>query len=430
MSSRGLRLGRHRATTRHLAAVYPFHVDAGIGSRGVYLGTNETAGGAAWCYDPFQLYTDGLLSSPNMVVFGNVGSGKSSFVKTYLYRSIGLLRSPGGGPRWCAVLDPKGEYKQLADALGLRHLRLQPGGQTRLNPLDAGAIGGTTAEELAARRATVTIALTEALLHRQLTPIEDAAVGWACAAVSRPAAPPPTLADVVALVANPTGEMADQAQQSAAVLAHAVEAVRFGLGKLLDRELRGMFDGPSTEQLDFGGRGVVIDLSAVYQDPEALTVVMIAATGWLQSLLAAPESEQVPRRVQVLEELWALLANERVARYYQACQKLARRYGVANIAVTHRIADLRAQTDDGTAAAKIASGLLADTQTRVLFRQQSDQVAEARELLGLSAVEASSLPTLVTGQALWRVADHAALVQHHRSPIEETFANTDGQMRI
>jgi hypothetical protein len=36
----------------------------------------------------------------------------------------------------------------------------------------------------------------------------------------------------------------------------------------------------------------------------------------------------------------------------------SRAYGVANIAVAHRISDLRAQADDGTATAKITAGLL------------------------------------------------------------------------
>ena len=106
----------------------------------------------------------------------------------------------------------------------------------------------------------------------------------------------------------------------------------------------------------------------------------------------------MPRRVQVLEEIWALLASERTAKYLQSCQKLARSYGVANISVAHRIADLRAQADDGTATAKVGLGLLADTQTRILFRQPSDQVAEATELLGLSEQNDSSFPDSSEGE--------------------------------
>ena len=126
---------------------------------------------------------------------------------------------------------------------------------------------------------------------------------------------------------------------------------------------------------------------------------MIAATGWLQSLLAAPESADVPRRVQVLEEIWALLGSERVAKYYQSCQKLARSYGVANMSVAHRIADLRSQADDGTATAKVAMGILADTQTQILFRQPTDQIAEATQILGLTSHEAEHPPASRPGRS-------------------------------
>jgi hypothetical protein len=187
---------------------------------------------------------------------------------------------------------------------------------------------------------------------------------------------------------------------------------------------------PSTQHVDWTGRGIVIDLSAVHHDQDALTAVMIPATGWLQALLATPESDHVPRRVQVLEEIWALLGTTRVARYLQSCQKLARTYGVANISVAHRIADLRAQADDGTAANKIAAGLLADTQTRILFRQSSDQMTEAVDLLGLTSVEAALLPRLARARALWKVGDHTAVVQHHVSPDEWAICDTDRRLNV
>ena len=137
LKGRLLRRLSHRVRiTRHS----PVHVGAGLGPRGIYIGEEVSAGGSAWCYDPFQLYTDGVITSPNILVLGTIGSGKSAAVKTLLYRSIGLLGSPGGQPRWCAILDPKGEYGPLADALGLARLNLHPGGTTRLNPLDAGPL--------------------------------------------------------------------------------------------------------------------------------------------------------------------------------------------------------------------------------------------------------------------------------------------------
>src|SRR5205807_6436777 len=105
-------------------------------------------------------------------------------------------------------------------------------------------------------------------------------------------------------------------------------------------------------------------------------------------------------------------ASERTSRYLQACWKLGRAYGVANIAIVHRLSDLRAQADDGSATAKVSMGLLADTQTRVLFRQASDQIPDARALLGLTATEALVLPRLCRGRAIWKVAGRTAVVQH------------------
>lgn len=428
----GLRLPRHRATTANLCSAYPFQAAHGLGGRGVYLGTDQLAGGGAFCYDQFELYTQGVISSPNMVIFGQVGSGKSSAVKTFLYRSVGVLGSPNVGHRWCAVVDPKGEYGPLATALDLDVLNLYRGGPTRLNPLDPGPAGEwASPDELVARRTTLVAALVASVLHRELSPVEDAVIGWAIAHVTGRRTGIPTLADIAVLLADPTPEMAERARASTEELSRSVDAARFALGKLLDRDLRGMFDGPSTTSLDWSGRGVVVDLSAVHQDPQALTLVMIAATAWLQALLATPEGNDVPRRYQVLEECWALLESERTAKYLQSCWKLARAYGVANIAVAHRISDLRAQADDGTAAAKVAMGLLGDTDTRVVFRQASDQVAEATALLDLTSTEAALLPQLRRGRALWKVGPHTSVVQHViGSSVEKAICNTDARVVV
>jgi hypothetical protein len=178
-------------------------------------------------------------------------------------------------------------------------------------------------------------------------------------------------------------------------------------------------------RLDWSGPGIVLDLSAVHHEPEALTLVMVAATAWLQTVLARPDG---PPRLQVLDEAWSLLGSERTSRYLQACWKLGRSYGVANLAIVHRLSDLRAQADDGTATAKVSMGLLADTQTRILFRQSTDQITEARELLGLTRTEADLVSRLCRGRALWKVGGRTAVVQHVIGHAERRFCDTDARM--
>jgi hypothetical protein len=187
-----------------------------------------------------------------------------------------------------------------------------------------------------------------------------------------------------------------------------------------------MFDGPSTLRVDWDGPGVVLDLSAVHHDPDALPLVMVAATAWLQALMASGAGRQ---RVQVLDEAWCLLGTRHTASYLQACWKLGRTYGVANIAIAHRPSDLAAQADDGTATAKIAAGLLADTATKIVLRQAPDQLGPAADLLGLTPAERSVVGHLVRGRALWRVGAHTAVVQHHLAPRESRMCDTDQSMR-
>jgi hypothetical protein len=419
--TRRLALAHHRATTAPLATAYPFLAEAGLGGRGVYLGTNLLTGGGGFAYDPFEAYTAGVLTNPNILIAGEPGVGKSALTKAFLARSVAVFG------RWCAIADPKGEYDGLAAHLGLARINLHPGGTARLNPLDPPPVGGDDELETARRQTTMVCALLAHVLGRALSPLEDAVVGWAITELARTRARghTATLADLARLLAEPTADMAARARTSAADLARGAEAATYALGKLLDRSLRGMFDGPTTIALDPDGPGVVLDLSAVHHDPDALTLVMVAATAWLQAVLARPGSR---RRIQVLDEAWALLGTAHTARYLQACWKLCRAYGIANVAVVHRLSDLRAQADDGTTTAKGTAGLLADTQTRVLFRQAADQIPDARTLLGLTPTEATLLTRLVKGRALWKIGGRSAVVHLSLRATEAALCDTDAAM--
>ena len=420
----GLIVDRHRATTRNLATAYPFHTGPGPSTAGPYLGVNVTGGGSGWYFDPFELYADASqpISDSNVLIAGRPGKGKSTGAKTFLYREIGLY----GRRRFIAVNDPKGEYTPLADALGLTVIKLHPGGQHRLNPLDAAP--GDRSGGLLGRQRLVTSMLS-IVLDRRLEPSEEALISRA---IEHLAAKVLTfdLADLAHLIAEPPEVLVahpELAGMTAGELRAAATPLRFALGKLLDRTLRGMFDGYTTAAIDWvNSAGVVIDLSAVFADREALPLVMMAAGAWLQSALTALGPDR--RALQVDDEVWALLENEWAVKHLQARLKLCRHWGICNVLICHKLSDLSAQAADGTAAAKVAAGLLAEIGTRIVFAQPHDQAGYTADLLGLSAIETALLPRLVKGRALWRVGERAAVVQHVVAP-GETFCNTDQSMR-
>jgi len=412
--ARGLRVERHRATMAHLASIYPCHTDTSIGERGPYIGVNVTGGGSGWYFDPFELYATGVLTNPNCLVTGDIGSGKSALVKAFLGRELAVYRSR----RMVTILDPKGEYAPFARAHGLPVIRLHPGGVDRLNPMDHRGDPGETVH-----RQGLAIALVAGVLGRALDATEDALLGWAVTALARTGRPF-TLADVAATVADPAGELVALSRRTPLELAHAATPVVFALDKLLTRTLAGMFDGPTTVAVDWAdGPGFVIDLSAVYGDDDALPLVMLAATSWLRGVLRPGTDRRV---IQVIDEAWAAVRHG--AHHFQGSLKLSRTYGVSTWLICHRPADLTAQSDDGTATAKISAGLLSDVQTRIILRQPPDQVDVAADLFALSERERAWIGHLLRGRALWRLQRHGAVVQTVLTAAEAQLSDTDEAM--
>jgi type IV secretory pathway VirB4 component len=427
-------LPRGRATTANLGVVYPFMAGSTLGSTGIYIGDDKQSGGGAFCFDPFDLYQRQILSSPNMLVMGQLGYGKSAFVKTFIARSVGLLSGRNGQPRRAAILDPKGEYKHFAELMGMNYLKLAPGGMVRLNPLDAGVRIGANANEIAERRMTLVTALASDVAHRSgrfLKLLERSVLAMVCQIVTEnEGLLPPTLHDVVNLLLEPTQEMCSRVRRTKEEFVRDTEDLRFSLVMLLEGPLRGMFDGQSNMTIDWNSRGVVVDLSAVKDNEEVLSLVMICASSWLDAVMTRGASDGSGSIwYQVMDEGWAMIGSTDRVKNYQSKQKLARAYGFVNMLILHRLSDLLSQADSGTTAAKIAEGILADTQTRVIFHQDSDTVPMTQKVLNLSNREAALIPGFGKGEALWKVGAHSAHVQGRIAQAEWAFADTDASMK-
>jgi type IV secretory pathway VirB4 component len=409
------KLPAHRVTTAHFQAAYPFIAEGGLGARGAYIG-HDLYGGA-FCYDPWELYGS-VLSGPNMLVIGQIGFGKSSFVKSYVWRQLIFGRR-------AVMLDPKGENEELCRAVGVEPLRLEPGGAVRLNPLDP-RVGDPDRprEQIAQDQLGVLLAIISASLKRPLSPEERAACGVALTEANVATGGEPTLPDVAQALLRPSEQAAQKLATDAESLARGSREAALELQRLCEGDLKGMFDGPTTGTIDLTAPLVSFDLSAVYQS-EALGILMVCAAAWLQRALARPEPV---KRILVMDEAWVCLRNVAIARWLQASYKLARAYGVQNVAVVHRLSDLTAAGQADSEQVALARGLLSDSETRVIYYQAPGDVAASRDLLGLTESEADLLSQLRRGQALWKVGTRSFLIQHRLSPAERQIVDTDARM--
>jgi type IV secretory pathway VirB4 component len=402
----------HRCTTRHAQAIYPFVAAGGLGGRGAFIGRD--ASGEAFCYDPWVLYGDGVLDDPNAIVLGKLGQGKSALVKTFLWRMLLFGRR-------AFVLDVKREYGPLCDAVGVRPISLSPGGGVRLNPL------ASRPEEYAQLELLRAVATTA--IGSQVSQVEAAALREALHTV-RAQVGEPTLPAIVALLFAPVAGMAERLKTTPPRLASDVRRAALALQDLCEGPLKGLFDGPTTAGLDLDSKLVVIDLHAVRDSP-AVGILMACATAWMSALLARmAERPGRERLINVADESWKIIQHTGLGEWFQSNFKLARQFGVMNLVVLHKLADLQAAGDAGSRASRVAEGLIADASTRIVYHQDESQIPLTRSLLGLSENEAQLLAVLSAGQALWRVGSRSFVVQHYRSRLEARMTNTDVGMAL
>ena len=425
-----MRLPVHRATTANLQAIYPFIVETGLGSEGVYIG-RETGSGASFVYDPWHLYQQQVITNANILLAGVLGRGKSALAKTLAYRLAAF------GVRTYVPGDPKGEWGVVARALGVEPLQLGRGLPTRINPLDAGRRpdgldDDAWLSEVRSRRITLLQALTEAGLGRRLEPVERNALYLALDDVSRADASAtrravPVLPQVVDVLMRPTDEMARTiGMRSSEELAVASRDATLELRRLVVGDLAGLFDGPTTHPLDFDAPIQVVDTSRLAGDDTAIALLMSCASAWMESAISDPNAG---RRLVVYDEAWRMMRVPALVRRMQAHWKLSRAWGISNLAVVHRLSDLGAVGDAGSEAVALARGLLADCSTRIIYGQETDQVSATASALGLTDVEAGLLPGLPVGRGLWKVGRRSFVVDHVLSGAEQSIIDTDLRMR-
>jgi type IV secretory pathway VirB4 component len=406
----------HRVSTAHLQVVYPGIAQASLGSRGAYIGRDYHGG--SFCYDAWELYARGDVTGPNMLVVGQIGRGKSAFVKSFVYRQLVFGRR-------AVMLDPKGENAALCHATGTEPIELRPGGGVRLNPLDTVPSDGRTPEDVLQSRTGLVAALLGASLGRAVTP--DELIGVEAAIVdATEQTRVPTLRAVVEAMLTPGQRAAERARTTVEALASATRTAALGLRRLVDGDLRGMFDAETSGSVRLDAPLVSFDLSALYQSP-ALGVLMICVAAWLQERLRDTAD---CKRIVVLDEAWAVLSNLETAEWLAASYKLARSHGVQYIAVLHRLSDLLAAGSEGSRQLKLARGLLSDSETVVAYSQPPAEIDATRDLLELNELEAEYLTHLPRSVALWKVGQRSFLVEHVLAAGERAFVDTDSRMRV
>lgn len=405
-------------STKNIGAIYPGLFSKPLDCRSVFIGRERLIG--PFFYNPFELYNSGVLTSPNLMVFGQIGYGKSAFVKAILSRHMEI------GYSGCA-LDPKGEYNSLSESLGGITVSFGRGPGTGLNPLATSVDGpGTLSCDSGgyASQLDNLILTFNAIEQREISSLESFILEDVLLDAGRNRQQI-DLFDVYNQLAHPNLSTLEGITGSAAEISQLCGRLALELRRFLFGDLRGVIDGHKDigNQLIASRKLIHLDLFSALR-PE----VMRVGVPVFLALLSKQLSQGSDRYLIALDEAWVALSSPGCIGFFRSYWKLARGYGIANIAVVHRTEDLLATGDLGSANERIANGLISDSQTFVIFHLDPAPARKLGEVLDLSQREISLIGTLPRGSCLWKVADSSFLVDVMLTDSELNLFNTDQRM--
>ncbi|OPC85019.1 ATP/GTP-binding protein [Embleya scabrispora] len=403
-----------RTSTGQAQAIYLPTAAPGLGDSGVIIG-REVYSGKGYIYDPFQLYGQ-QLPAPHWLVLGESGNGKSALEKTYVLRQLRFR------DRQVVVLDAQGEdgvgeWNLIAEALGVKPIRLDPndlsGDAVRLNPLDpAIAVTG----QLALLRTIIEVAMGHALQERAGYALKAAHTHVMRTVSGRQ----PILPDIVEALRNPTPESCELLHLDVKDVRVWGLDVALVLDRLTDGDLKGMFEGPTTDGIDLDSPLIIFDLSHIDRNSIAMPILMAIVGVWLEHTWIRPDRV---KRIFLVEEAWHIINSPFVAQLFQRLLKFGRRLGLSFVAVVHHLSDVV----DG-AAAKEASAILKMASTRTVYMQKADEARATGKVLGLPRWAVEIIPTLTPGIAVWDVNGNVQVVKHLITDTERPMVYTDRAM--
>lgn len=405
-------------STRQAEVLNTALIAAPTDARGIIVG-RDTLSNTPVAHDAFTAYEEKQISSPNVIVIGVVGTGKSSLLKTvYVLRHL-ILRN-----RRAVVMDKKdrggeGEYCELSREMGAEPCRMVlGGGGTILNILDPGILRGAGRSG----QALLLIALAE--LANNSVPLdkwEKAALRAAHKATLRAADAEgrvPLLADLLPQLGKMHPDFDDHSAMAKEVVHQAGLGVRHMLSAMLADELSGLFDGPTSPNVALADKLTVFDVSQLPEDGPAVSMVMTVANAWLLGTL---KRHRGLRTNFIAEEGWNLIGGPG-GRFFKSNSKISRGLGMCNIAAVHHPADI----PEGDPAI----AMMKEAQTLHLFRQDRDEDVEAViRLGGLDGGSRGTLSKLEQGHHLMKIGDRREIhVEHIRSESERRLTYTDEAM--
>lgn len=395
---------KHTTSAARIGVMTPFVAPSTAAIPGPVIGVEVTSG-QVFTFDPWGAGQGGarLVSSPSVVVFGLMGSGKSMCVKTCMIRLIEW------GRQVIVTSDPKGEWVPIAHALGGQVIAVGPGSGTVINLLDEGTRppGVAHAEwtRLVSARRSLALESVCAILRpdRPLDEYEQAALDKVVDLIATGHITP-TVEAVVTFLEHPPASLL------AHVGAEAPVSLALILGRLVTGPLGGMFHTHSTVALDPGAPMTVIDTSALLGASAQVRQIAAAATSaWVDATLRSADGRW---RCVVSEEGWDELRNPAQAKAMDERLRMAGHWRCSSWLIFHELADIEQFGQAGSAHRNQVAGIITKSPIKILYQQSAASMDRITEFVRPTIAEAAILTSLRQGIGSWHVGEATPVLIH------------------
>ncbi|MEA4945843.1 MULTISPECIES: ATP-binding protein [Propionibacteriales] len=432
-------------TSDQAPVLWPLIATPGLPPTGAQLGIDQLSGGSFYADPLGWVLSDQVpVTNPNVFSFGKPGRGKSATTKAFILRMLDF------GYRVLILGDPKDEYEHLCRALGVEPFAIGHGLPARINPLDFGPLGHGWADLDAAeaqRRSAVVfgrwLTLIRGLVGSQqigdrrvpFGPTDETVIKTALGHLTgyttgATRLTEPTIPALWRQLDEPATELINECRyRDRRDFYDSTRLLRDALGQLVSGALAGLFDGPTTINVDW--RAPIQSLSLSRLEPlgdEAVGIALTCLNSWGRAMRETAEPGDV--RIVVRDEAWKQLRlGPEAVKSFDADLRLSRRDGDIQWAIAHKPSDLLSVGDHGSQAVSIAKDLLHLADIKVLHGQDPGVAAELETLLGLGPIAQDLITGWAMqgrGRALWCVGEQTYKVQTVLHPLEQhlTYTNT------
>lgn len=379
--------------TTSLATTFPFTTASLTANRGVLYGINEHDGSLV-IFDRFS------LENANSLVLAKSGSGKSFMVKLESVRYLMFGAE-------VFIIDPEGEYRELANAFGGEFVEFSFNAPVKINPFDLSSVTTEGENELGLKILSLHALMN--VIMGELTPEEDALLDRALVATYRAKGitqdpntqrgEPPIMEDLYKALLGMEEEMA-------ARLASRLE-------KFIKGSLAGIFNQQSN--MDIQNPFTVFCVKDLEADLKPVAMFIILDFIWNRV------KRTLRKRLLVVDEAWYLVKQKQSADFLYSIAKRARKYYLGLTTITQDVEDFL-NTDHGKA-------IVTNSSIQILLKQSPAAIDKISETFYLSGGEKHLLLSADVGEGLFFAGSSHVAMRIVASPEEyELVTSNPGEV--